>query len=109
MSQGELETELETLSKRLEDRLSVMHFAWAFGLSCGAFMATGVGIKLFHDSLRTPKLAYALVALGLGLTGFALQRLIRGVGLYRTELADFHRFQAVRSQLGLDQPQLPQA
>lgn len=108
MSQ-ELETELQALSSKLEDRTSMVHFAWAFGLACAAFMSTGVGIKLFHDSVRTPKIAIVLVAFGLGCTFVGLRRLLKGLTLYRTELTDFARFKAVRQQLGLDRPQLPSA
>jgi hypothetical protein len=104
-----LQTEFASLAERLEDRASVVLFAWSFGLGCAAFMGVGVAIKLFHDSLRTPKLAFLLLAVGLGCAVLAAVRLARGLRLYGTELADYRRFLAVRAQLGLDKPQLPQA
>ena len=107
--EAELSTELQHLSKRLEDRLSIVHFAWAFGFSCAAFMGVGVSIKLFHDSLRTPHIAWALLVIGLGFAGGGIDRLVRGLRLYFTELRDYRRFMDVRQQLGLDRPQLPSA
>jgi hypothetical protein len=105
----ELQTELQSLSKRLEDRLSVVQFAWAFGLGCVAFMGLGVGAKLFHDSIRTPKFAFVLLAIGGVCAVVALVRLVSGVKHHGDELRDFARFNAVRQQLGLEKPQLPQA
>jgi hypothetical protein len=108
-SESELANELEAVAKRIEDRTSMVNFAWAFGLSCVAFMGVGVAIKLFYDSIRTPKVAYALAIIGTACAAVAMARLLRGLKLYRAELADFQRFQALRTQLGLDQPQLPPA
>ncbi|MBS2027071.1 MAG: hypothetical protein JST54_04125 [Deltaproteobacteria bacterium] len=108
-SEAELQTELQSLSKRLEDRLSIVHFAWAFGLACAAFMGVGVGIKLFHDSIRTPKLAFVLLAVGMGCAIVAAIRLTRGFKLFAAEGRDYQRFMTVRSELGLDRPQLPSA
>jgi len=105
----QLHTEFESLATRLEDRRSVVLFAWSFGLGCAAFMGLGVGAKLFHDSVRVPKLAFVLLAVGLGCAAVALARLVRGLRLYGSELRDYHRFLAVRAQLGLEKPQFPEA
>ena len=110
MSQeSQLHGELETLSQRLEDRRSVVLFAWAFGLSCVAFMGIGVAIKLFHDSIRTPIVAFVLLAIGLGCAIAAAVRLVRGLRLYDVELRDYRRLLDLRAQLGLEKPQLPNA
>ena len=102
-----LHAELDALSKRLEDRISIVHFAWSFGLGCVAFVAVGVSLKLFLDSIRTPMIAYGLMALGLGCVTWGLLRLVRGARLYASEMRDYRRLLAVRAELGLDRPQLP--
>jgi len=108
-SEVELQSELQSLSKRLEDRLSIVHFAWSFGLGCVAFMGVGVGIKLFVDSIRTPTLAFVLLLIGMACAVMAAVRLTRGLKLFAAEGRDFQRFLTVRSELGLDRPQLPSA
>lgn len=99
--------ELALLAERLEDRASIVHFAWTFGLSCAAVMGTGVGLKLLHDSIRAPKVAYALLAVGVGALAVALYKLGRGLSLYRSELRDYARFTALREEQGLDGHVLP--
>ena len=105
----ELQRELQTLSQRLEIRHSIASFAWAFGFGCAAFMGIGVALKLFHDSVRVPTLAYLLMALGLGFAVASVWRLVRGRALHGAELRDFERFKSVCHLLGLDRPQLPSA
>jgi hypothetical protein len=107
MQSVEPTSEHDVLAQRLEDRGSIVHFAWVFGLSCAAIMGTGVGLKLLHDSIRTPKIAFGLVAVGLTCLVIAIVRLVRGLGLYRAELRDYARFLALRAELGLDSPSLP--
>jgi hypothetical protein len=100
-------SELEVLALRLEDRGSIVHFAWVFGLTCAAIMGTGVGLKLLHDSIRTPKIAFALLVVGLCCLLIAIVRLAQGMSLYRTELRDYARFVALRAELNLDSPVIP--
>jgi heme A synthase len=101
--------ELERLALRLEDRESVVHLAWAFGLACVAFVMGGVAIKLFRDSAAVPRLAYVLAAAAALEVVTGAWRLLRGLQLHRGELADFQRMQALRVQLGVDRPRLPAA
>jgi hypothetical protein len=103
------EQELATLARKLEDRSSIVHFAWAFGLACTAFVAGGVSIKLFRDSIRTPKVAFLLGAIAAVETVIALWRLQRGFKLHAAEVAEFERMQSLRRQLGVDRPRLPSA
>ena len=100
--------EFAALATRLEDRASVVDLAWSFGLGCVAFVATGVGIKLLRDSIRTPTLAYVLLGLGTALIGGALFRLVRGLGRRAAELRDLQRFLELRHAVHLDAPRFPE-
>jgi zinc transporter ZupT len=97
------------LSVRLEDRLSIMHFAWAFGLGCVAFVMGGVAIKLFRDSITPPKVAFVLAGAAAIEVVVGLIRLNLGLRLYQEELSDFARMLTLRRELGRDQPRLPAA
>jgi len=103
------EKELVELSSRLEDRASITHFVWAFGLACTAFVAGGVAIKLMADSERTPKLAFVLAAVAAGETLVALLKMVSGLRLHSVELSDFERLKSLRKELCVDLPQLPSA
>lgn len=99
--------ELSRLTATLSIRESITDFAWAFGLACGAFVSGGLAVKLFRDSVRTPKVAYVLLVASLAMAGVTALRLWVGRRRFAAELRDFERMQALRRELGLDRPRLP--
>ena len=103
------EAELVLLESRLEDRRSIVDFAQAFSLSCVAFVSGGLAVKLVRDSLRMPKITWVLGIVAVATTTVALVKILRGRRLMAVELRDFQRMMALRTQMGLDHPRLPEA
>ena len=99
--------ELEVLSLRLEERASVGHLAWAFGLACVAFVMGGVAIKLLRDSVTPPKVAYVLAGAAVLELVTSAVRLFRGLRSHQAEIADFDRLLLLRRELGVNRPRLP--
>ncbi|WP_223633164.1 hypothetical protein [Corallococcus sp. EGB] len=94
----------EQLQESLATRQSTTHFAHA-GVSIIAFMLIGGAAgKLFHDSLRTPLLAWgaSLLALGLLVYGFISYR--KGRAVLGEELRKYEAMLALRRELHLDNP-----
>jgi hypothetical protein len=69
-----------------------------------ALLIGGAAGKLFHDSLRTPFLAWGAAALSLALLVYAFRHYRLGRKVLVEELKGYEAMMALRRQLKLDDP-----
>lgn len=94
----------DQLQESLATRQSTTHFTHA-GVSTIAFLLiSGAAGKLFHDSLRTPVLAWGTALLALGLLVYGLRSYRKGRAVLADELQRYETLLALRSELHLDNP-----
>ncbi|XXF81043.1 hypothetical protein P2318_15145 [Myxococcaceae bacterium GXIMD 01537] len=103
-TQQELQAQLERLQESLSTRQSTLHFAHAGVSTIVSLLLGGAAAKLFWDSLRTPKLAFLVTVVSLGLLGYAIVHLRRGRGRLAEELKQYDALLELRRRLRLDDP-----
>lgn len=103
-SQQDLRAQLERLQERLSTRQSTLHFAHAGVSTIVALLLGGAAAKLFWDSLRTPKLAFLVTAVSLGLLTYAVSQLRKGRRELADELKQYDSLLELRRKLRLDDP-----
>jgi hypothetical protein len=95
----------DALAAALSSRKSTTHFAHAGVASVVTLILGGTAGRLFYKGdLDDQQLAAAVGAATLIGLFYALVRVLIGMRRLKVELADFARLQALRSELGLDDP-----
>lgn len=95
----------DALATALSTRRSTLHFAHAGVAMVLVIILSGTAGRIFYKS--TPEhlpWGWLTGALAVGIFTYALVRLVVGRRLLKNELADFARLQALRRELGLDDP-----
>lgn len=100
----EMRTRLDQLQESLSTRQSTTHFAHAGVSTIAALLIGGAAGKLFHDSLRTPVLAWGAALLALGLLVYAFRHYHSGRKVLVDELKGYEAMLELRRQLRLDDP-----
>jgi hypothetical protein len=103
-SQQDLWAQLERLQERLSTRQSTLHFAHAGVSTIVALLLGGAAAKLFWDSLRTPKLAFLVTFVAVGLLTYAVTQLRKGRRELADELKQYDTLLELRRRLRLDDP-----
>jgi predicted membrane-bound spermidine synthase len=103
-SEQELKAQFERLQERLSSRQSTLHFAHAGVSTIAALILGGAAAKLFWDSLRTPKLAFVVTALAVGLLVYAVVHFRKARALLADELKQYDLLLELRRRLRLDDP-----
>lgn len=103
-NQPELRAQLERLQESLSTRQSTLHFARAGVSFIVSLLLGGAAAKLFWDSVRTPKLAFLVTAVSVGLVVYAFVNLRRGRRLLADELKQYDSMMELRRRLHLDDP-----
>ena len=102
--QPELQAQLERLQESLSTRQSTLHFAHAGVSFIVSLLLGGAAAKLFWDSVRTPKLAFLVTAVSVGLVVYAAVRLSKGRRALAQELQQYDSLLELRRRLRLDDP-----
>ncbi|MBU8897460.1 hypothetical protein KRR26_17720 [Corallococcus sp. M34] len=100
----DLRARLDLLQESLAIRQSTTHFAHTGVSTIAALLIGGASAKLFHDSLRTPHLAYGAAVLSLALLVYGLRNYWKGRAALADELKRFEALLELRSRLSLDNP-----
>lgn len=95
----------DALATTLSSRKSTLHFAHASVALVAVIILSGTAGRIFYkaDAEDLP-FGWAAGLLAAGLLIYGVVRLVRGRSLLASELADFARLQALRLELGLDDP-----
>jgi len=100
-----LRTEHDAVLSQLSSRASTAHLAWGAGLTFTAATLLAAAAKLWWDlSEYHPEAYLAVLALALGVAGWAGARLATGLRLARRERQQFVRLVELRARLHLDDP-----
>jgi RsiW-degrading membrane proteinase PrsW (M82 family) len=103
-SEQELQAQFERLQETLSSRQSTLHFAHAGVSTIVALLLGGAAAKLFWDSLRTPKLAFFVTAVSVGLVVYAFVHFRKARRLLADELKQYGDLLELRRRLRLDDP-----
>ena len=96
--------QLEQLQAELASRQSIVHFAHSGVATMAALIVGGASAKLFHDSLRTPILAWLAALVSLGLLAYAVVHYRRGRRCMHEEARRYETLLELRRALKLDDP-----
>jgi hypothetical protein len=103
-TQPELQAQLERLQESLSTRQSTLHFAHAGVSFIVSLLLGGAAAKLFWDSVKTPKLAFVVTAVSVGLVVYAIVHLTKGRRALAEELKQYTSLLELRRRLHLDDP-----
>lgn len=100
----ELRSQHERLQASLATRQSILHFAHSGVSFLVSLILAGAAAKLFWDSAKVPYLAFAVVAVVLGLVSYAAVHYRKGRRELAEELKRYGDLLELRRQLQLDNP-----
>ncbi len=103
-SEQELQAQFERLQETLSSRQSTLHFAHAGVSFIVSLLLGGAAAKLFWDSVKTPKLAFVVTAVSVGLVVYAIVHLTKGRRALAEELKQYTSLLELRRRLHLDDP-----